>query len=589
MAESDKFNSVIKSSADAVPGRREQILCQPCPRKDLERTTDAFCSGCDEFQCSECSKAHTVYALMKNHKLVNAAKMKLKPVSFDIKGMDICEKHGKILEFFCGDENQLCCSSCAIVNHRSCRSVVEVSEIAEKSRSAGFPLKRKLEEVKSKAEKVVNHIESSKEQLNLDIKTIFAEIKRMRDDVIKMFDELEVDVKRKTDEFRREVINKLTKKQSGYEKHIADVTKSLEIVDTASQNGTPSQQFIVEQTVKKQVNVLDRGVDSVCQNLEIATVSFEFDETLKLPPLPFFDNVPGKLTLIYTLPEAKKSVTPVNPVVKLTKITSMDLKQTRDDDEKPLYSGLDFLPDGRLVAVDNLNKKCLIYNEKLEKIGSHQLSYTPLSVVAVSEEEVAITSGKHCKIDFLRVGKSNDITLIRTCKVKTEYYSICMKDDKHFVVGTINDTRPVRIVSLSGEEKDFSIDFPNKKYPIGASACKYIRNSGQVILTDKNGHTVYIYDTKNNTRVVVKDDQINEPDGIAVGPSDCILVCSRKSNSIVQISQTGRILSSYKLDMKLPRRVNRLNGLFFKLLGTCWTTRQPDIFFGNKPNTSRGV
>ncbi|XP_053389259.1 protein wech-like [Mercenaria mercenaria] len=486
MAESSKLKSNKNSSGDAVPGRKEQILCQPCSQKDLQTTADVFCSDCDEFQCNECKKAHTVYTFMKNHKLVNASEVKSKPSSFDMKGIDICEQHGKLLEFFCEDENQLCCSTCAIVDHRKCHSVVEVQKIAGKSRSAGSHLKRKLEEVKSKAGIIIKHTESSKEQLSKDIKAIFVEIKKMRCDMNKMFDDLEVYVTRKTDVFQAEVTNKLAKKRSSGEKHIADATKLLEVVDTALQNGTPSQQFIVEKTLKKQANELYRGVDNECQQLQIVTVSFRFDETLKFPPLPISDNVPGKLTLKYTLPEAKKSVTP--------------------------------------------------------------------SVVAVSEEEVAITGGVGYKIDFLRVSKSNDITLTRACKVKTKYASICLKDERHFIVGTIDDTRPVRIVSMSGEEKDFSVSFPNKKYPIEESACSYIRNTEKIILTDRYEHTVYIYDIATNTRVVVKDDQIKEPRGIAVGPSDCILVCSKGTGSIVQVSQTGRILSSYKLDMKGPYR-----------------------------------
>ncbi|XP_045202646.2 E3 ubiquitin-protein ligase TRIM71-like [Mercenaria mercenaria] len=555
MAESSKLKSAKNSSDDAVPGRKEQLLCQPCSRKDLQTTADVFCSDCDEFQCNECSKAHTVYAFMKNHKLVNATEVKSKPTCFDMKGVDKCEQHSELLKFFCEDENQLCCSTCAIVDHRKCHSVVEVQKIAGKSRSAGSQLKTKLEKVKSKAEMIVKYTESSQEQLSKDIKAIFVELKRMRGEINKVFDDLEVYVTMETDAFQAEVANDLAKKRSSGEKHIADVNKSLEMVDTASEKGTPSQQFIVEEKMKKQANELCRDVDNECQQLQIATVSFRFDETLKLQTLPISDYVPGKLTLKYPLPEAKKSVAPVDPIIKLTKVTSIDLKQTVDDVNQPLYSGLDFLPDGRLVTVDNFNKKCLIYNEKLRKVGSFQLSYMPQSVVAVSEEEVAITSGNQCKIDFLRVSKSNDITLIRTSKVTSKYGSICMKDERHFVVGTMSDTRPVRIVSLSGEEKDFSISFPNTKYSAGGSVCNYMRNTEKIILADRFQNTVFIYDVATNSTVAVKDDQIKEPRGIAVGPSDCILVCSEETKSIVQISPTGRILSSFKLDMVYPYSV----------------------------------
>jgi DNA-binding beta-propeller fold protein YncE len=76
-----------------------------------------------------------------------------------------------------------------------------------------------------------------------------------------------------------------------------------------------------------------------------------------------------------------------------------------------------------------------------------------------------------------------------------------------------------------------------------------------VVLTDCDEHTVYIYDVRTNTRVVVKDDMIKEPCGVAVGPSDTILVCSDRTNSIVQISQTGHILTLFQTDMIYPRRM----------------------------------
>ncbi|XP_053404876.1 uncharacterized protein LOC128558732 [Mercenaria mercenaria] len=535
--------------------RNDDTLCMPCSKRNRPTLASVYCQTCIEFQCLECSKIHEVYAFMKTHQLVDTNKAETKHTPFDMKGLDQCEQHKKALKFFCEDENQLCCSTCAIVDHRICHSVVEIKTVAGRSASARSKVKVRLTEVKEKAENVVKNTELTNEQLNKDVKELSLKIRRMRDNVMKMFDDLEVSVAKDADLFKAETLDKLRRKQSNIEKHVADATKSIETIDNVHQNGTPSQQFILEQRMKKQVDELSSNVDEECQRLETVSISFDFDDSLKLSPLPISDYVPGQLTLKYSVPEAVKPVTPVDPIVKLTKITSIDLKQTGDEVEEPLYTGLDFLPDGRLVTVDNKNKKCLIYNEKLKKVGSYQLSYMPQSVIAISKDKVAITSGNIYTIDILRVSKSNEITLIRTCKVKIRYDSICLKDDRHFVVGTIDDTRHVRIVSLSGEEKDFSISFPNKNYPSDTSACTYIRYSDKVVLTDRNEHTVYIYDIKSNTRVVVKDDQINEPWGVAVGPSDCLLVCSNKTNSIVQISQTGRVLSSYKLDMKLPYRV----------------------------------
>ncbi|XP_053392210.1 uncharacterized protein LOC128554898, partial [Mercenaria mercenaria] len=206
MAGKESGNMENNSSDDAVPGRTEQILCQPCSK------------------------------------------------------------------FFCEDENKLCCSTCAIVDHRKCHSVVEIQKIDRRSAVVKSKLKVTLQEVQEKAENIVKHAKSSKEQLDQDVKEVSITIRRMRDNVMKMFDDLEVSVAKDAESFKTETLDKLTRKQSNSEKYVADATKSLETIDN----------------------------------------------------------------------------------------------QTGDDVGEPLYTGLDFLPDGRLVAVDNKNMKCLIYNEKLE-------------------------------------------------------------------------------------------------------------------------------------------------------------------------------------------------------------------------------
>ncbi|XP_060598011.1 uncharacterized protein LOC132751791 [Ruditapes philippinarum] len=537
-----------KGEDDEVPGRVKDNMCQPCLDKDKQTVADKFCSTCNEFQCNECSNVHNMLAILKNHKLVSV-KEAAASVSFKMKALDLCDEHQRSFEFFCEDEKKLCCSSCAIVNHRKCHSVVEIKKIAGKITSPSPTLGEKLKKAKEAAEIVAKHIRSSKDQLAEDIKEIHVKIRQMRDEVMRMFDDLEDSVNKRAETLQRETLENLTKKHAQNEKHLADVTSCLETIESIFKNGTPVQKYIAEHKMESNVNALCRNIKEECQNLETVNISFHFDETLKLPPLPITEYVPGQLLL---KSNRQEDVNSVNMTMKVTPVSAIGLKKTEDDIDDPLYSGIDFLPDGRLMAVDNTNEKCLVYNEKLEKVGSYQLSYKPLSVVVVSEEEVAITSAN---IEFLHVSKCNEIRSSRTCKVKTKYDSICLKDDRQFVVGTYDEPRPVRIVSLTGEERDFDVNFPDKTYPIGSSASIYIKSSDKVVITDRYEHTVYIFDIKTDTKFVVKDDQIQQPCGAAVGPSDTILVCCPTTDTIVQISQTGQILSSYKLDMTYPFRV----------------------------------
>ena len=83
------------------------------------------------------------------------------------------------------------------------------------------------------------------------------------------------------------------------------------------------------------------------------------------------------------------------------------------------------------------------------------------------------------------MNKHIKITIDRSYKVTTTYDSICLKDNEHFVVGTFDHVTPVRILSSTGEEKDFNINIPIKKYPVDTSACTYTRNGDKIVLTDR--------------------------------------------------------------------------------------------------------
>jgi hypothetical protein len=120
----------ISAGNDEVPGLVETILCQPCLNNDKQAPAEKFCSTCGEFQCLDCSNVHFKHDYLKSHKLLNANAARMKQGSFDMKGLDQCDQHQEVLKFFCEDDYQLCCSTCAIVDHRKCHNVVEIQKVA---------------------------------------------------------------------------------------------------------------------------------------------------------------------------------------------------------------------------------------------------------------------------------------------------------------------------------------------------------------------------------------------------------------------------------------------------------------------------
>ncbi|KAH3870447.1 hypothetical protein DPMN_033634 [Dreissena polymorpha] len=162
--------------------------------------------------------------------------------------------------------------------------------------------------------------------------------------------------------------------------------------------------------------------------------------------------------------------------VTLELLVSVDLPKTGHDVEDPYLTGLDFLPDGRLVAVDNRNKKCIILNERLQRPGTpYKLKYAPLCVVCVSHDAMCVTFGSGKVVCLLSVSTDNAIRLTREIRTSSKFHSICCMSPSQMVVSTYNDPRPARMLSVDGVESDFhQCVFPNETYKYVESKCTYV-------------------------------------------------------------------------------------------------------------------
>ncbi|KAH3803710.1 hypothetical protein DPMN_131977 [Dreissena polymorpha] len=243
-------------------------------------------------------------------------------------------------------------------------------------------------------------------------------------------------------------------------------------------------------------------------------------------------------------------------------LVSVDLPKTGDDEKEPLLTGLDFLPDGRLVAVDNYNRRCIILNERLQRLGTpYKFKYNPICVVCVSHDKLCVTGGAGsivCKVVcLLSVSTHNTITLTREITTSSSFSSICCMSPSNMVASTYDDPRPARMISVDGVESDFdhSQTFSMKTYKIDESSCTYVQSKNTLVLTDRYAHTVYMNDTVKGTSKAVTDETIQEPRAACVGPGDSVLVCSENKNSIVHLTIDGKILGTYPVDMKFPRSI----------------------------------
>jgi len=73
-------------------------------------------------------------------------------------------------------------------------------------------------------------------------------------------------------------------------------------------------------------------------------------------------------------------------------LVHVHLKKTASDSYDPVYSGLCFLRDGRIAAVDFNNSKCVILSSSLQPLGQpYTFDKGPLGVTCYGDNRLAVT------------------------------------------------------------------------------------------------------------------------------------------------------------------------------------------------------
>ena len=535
-----------------VGGRKAKQKCSPCVKKNKNTLADKYCKECRQFQCKECSQCHEIFDFMSGHELVPAQEVVSVPVKVDMKGLDICKDHKDKFKYVCVDHDKLCCSDCAILVHKNCPEVNRLSVEVGKG-------KVRIADVVS----VVRGLEKGAHDLLRELNETIKGLANQMEPMLKLIDETKHKLMLRFDELKTYVtvtFDKVKHKTTAYiGASISKVEQNLEKLKTSStflssvaDHNTEEEKYIAARFVGEEIIRCKATLEKQTHAMYKTEVSIKLSDFLK----GALSN--QRLATVFV----DKVFINSNPIEKgrvavFEQVTSMNLTQLGENASKPFYTGMDFFPDGRLVVIDNKNKAFIILDCNLKKVGMYGLLKNCLSVTVVSEEMAVVTCEDENAVYVFRVSKTNDISLTSSFKTTAKYDSVSTMNDTTLLVSTVGDKRPLRMVMLTGGEKDFA-NLPDNIFQHDESRAAYVPNKGLIALTDRYNQTVYLYENIDEclmTRIVVKDKRIREPTGVCPGPDDTLFVCCMDTGSVVQISASGRVLGSHKLDMEYPHLV----------------------------------
>ncbi|XP_048743652.2 uncharacterized protein LOC125657059 [Ostrea edulis] len=118
---------IVSMSVD--PKKEEHKFCMFCKRSDKSVIAKHWCKSCMESICDDCKCFHSNVPILRGHKIRSLSDTQ--ELKNDIEVDEPCSVHkGKFLEIYCMDHDKLCCSICFATEHRMCKQVKAIEDVA---------------------------------------------------------------------------------------------------------------------------------------------------------------------------------------------------------------------------------------------------------------------------------------------------------------------------------------------------------------------------------------------------------------------------------------------------------------------------
>ncbi|XP_052819053.1 uncharacterized protein LOC128244937 [Mya arenaria] len=560
--------STTKDETVEEVGGRKLPQCQPCSKNNRSTVAQLYCNDCKEFQCSACSAQHQTFALLSGHAIVDWKLKDPEEKTVNMFGFDKCLEHGNPVTIFCEDHEVFCCPTCGFSGHRLCEKAKQIKEFSVNVTE----FQERLKDCNAKASlfiKSINEIGNAEIiKVNEKAETLQAElIQKISRDLTEALKEIQT----LADALKSSKEEEMTK--------VSNIKGDLELwrnsLNAASEQGSHDQCFILCKSLKQKSSEYNEFLNNQSYDTIPISANAECHQVIET-------FVKGDEKLVKLLQDnvatgsevfEEKSMTTRESFEKCSTDTVENIDDNQREQtvhltsmaisaftkmEKRLFSGIDFLPDGRLLVVDNKQNTCFLLDENCKVLGN-KLSFfnknsSSFDVCVYRGNRAVVTSVNY--LYFLQIYPQNSIRLIQKVNALSYYFSITSFNHSMFLCSTyIDDNGPVRVVDLEGNETRFiDIGFPDIKYGLGESFSTYISIPGIIVLTDKHNNKVHLFHILTGWSKTVEDDRFQWPTTACVAPDGTVFVSCEKNNVIVRISLVGEVLQVLKISFK-PKAV----------------------------------
>ncbi|KAH3791468.1 uncharacterized protein LOC127838133 [Dreissena polymorpha] len=451
-----------------------------------------------------------------------------------------CVKHdGKLVQSYCKQHKDVCCSMCVAVSHGECVKYGENGVVTIETVAKDVVTSDELKKVRENVDSVLKDVDKIKTQRQQNLAFLSA----TKNSIYTEISEYTARLKAKIDE-----IDKRTQAHLGevYVKSAGAVEQDIQLCDAVSDSlrALPTllsgerteaevELFIQMKKAEKRLSEGRTILETVGSRVNAEVLNFQIDRTYENDLLSR-DSL-GRFKL------AQRTYT-------ATPLKELKIGSKFDTGLNHNVVGLTQLPDGKLVTLHGIDRKLKVLDACCKVLDQADLSAKPFGICYYEGSDVIISLNSK-NLQFVTIsGSTGKAKPWKMIKVGIECYGLAARAGEIFVAcggGSVYEAKAqLRVYNTTG----VLIRLIER-----GTDTKPIFSSPRYLALSQDGNTVYIsdldrgvvtFDVKKSVISGFWSRRLKSPRGISVDADGNVVVVGNQSNNVIQFNRDGKIVST---------------------------------------------
>ncbi|XP_063405783.1 uncharacterized protein LOC134689744 [Mytilus trossulus] len=461
------------------------------------------------------------------HKLLNIQEMQSGDTPFEVCEVQSCDEHpGKVVEFYCLDHSQPCCTSCATLSHRKCENVTSIQKAASgiKQSTKASGLSQKLREHVIHLDEIID--DRNKNLADVDnstgeIKTRVADIKTK---ILKHLDRIEETLLTELTSTKKQVGIELKDEVDMLSSYSSAVKKWKTVIDSVLEHGSEQQCLLEINRIEPKISELEQEIEDLVKNIKSVKVAL-------CPSSPITDFIRNTKSF-GNIKIDKSSVCSLSFNLEIDKVDfrtgNINILQVIDVCKGAGSTSGIFVQNLLLFTIRGKNKVVKYDNGGQSLLTELALPGSPEDIAVVTHFKVAVSIPEHgiCLIN------SDKMALLQTLRLPgIPVYGISFVNEELFI---ISHSSTLTWINLSSGQTI------NKRTT--GSQSYFVLSLSQTDYMYSDSRTAVDYVVSNKKKFTYTNSEFKYPRGIGIDCMDNLYIASYSSGNIHQITNEGEFI-----------------------------------------------